>query len=128
MLWLTRHRLVALALICAVCTGAVIAAAMFRSLPFADSVWSNEITFHDALARKARRTALHPDFVFLGIDEASKKLVCEVRAKNDPIAILLQHCGELLVARPIAIEHQVEHDQARAGIAEPLDQLSVHIA
>lgn len=74
MRWLTRHRLIALALICALCTGAVIAAVLFRNLPFADSVWSNEITFRDALARKARRTAVHPDFVFLGIDEPSKKL------------------------------------------------------
>ncbi|MFN2476775.1 MAG: CHASE2 domain-containing protein, partial [Chthoniobacterales bacterium] len=73
-LWFTRHRLVALALICALCTGAIVAAAMFRNLPFADSVWANEITFRDALARKARRTAVHPEFVFLGIDEPSKRL------------------------------------------------------
>lgn len=72
--WLTRHRLIALALICALCTGAIIAAAMFRRLPFADSIWENEITFRDALARKARRTVVHPEFVFLGIDEPSKKL------------------------------------------------------
>ncbi len=74
MRWLTRHRVLALALICAVCTGAIILAAMFRNVPFADSLWSNEITFRDALARKARQTPARPDIVFLGIDEASRKL------------------------------------------------------
>ncbi|MDQ6625598.1 MAG: adenylate/guanylate cyclase domain-containing protein [Verrucomicrobiota bacterium] len=87
MLWFARHRLIALALICAVCTGVIIAAAMFRNLPFADSVWANEITFRDALARKARRTAIHPEFVFLGIDEPSKKLdqVSEEEVASSPV-------------------------------------------
>ncbi len=74
MLWLTRRRLIALALICALCTGAIIAAALFRSVPFADTLWQNETRFRDALAKKARRTTPRPDFVFLGIDEASRKL------------------------------------------------------
>jgi adenylate cyclase len=72
--WLTRHRLLMLALICAFCTGLVIFPAMFRSVIFADSIWANETTFRDALERKARRTRVHDDFVFLGIDEASKQL------------------------------------------------------
>ena len=72
--WLIRHRLIALALICALCTGAIIAAALFRSVPFADTLWQNETRFRDALAKKARRTTVRPDFVFLGIDEASRKL------------------------------------------------------
>jgi adenylate cyclase len=63
-----------LALICAFCTGLIIAAATFRSVIFADSIWANETTFRDALERKARRTKVHDDFVFLGIDEASKQL------------------------------------------------------
>ena len=63
-----------LAFICALCTGAIVSVAMFRSVIFADSIWANETTFRDALERKARRTKVHDDFVFLGIDEASKQL------------------------------------------------------
>jgi adenylate cyclase len=63
-----------LALICAFCTGLIISLAMFRKVIFADSIWANETTFRDALERKARRTKVHDDFVFLGIDEASKLL------------------------------------------------------
>ena len=63
-----------LALICAFCTGLIISLATFRNVIFADSIWANETTFRDALERKARRTQVHDDFVFLGIDEASKQL------------------------------------------------------
>ncbi|MEY2576642.1 MAG: adenylate cyclase [Verrucomicrobiota bacterium] len=72
--WLGRHRRVALALICALCTGAIIAAGTFGHVIFANSIWANEISFRDALERKARRTKVHNEFVFLGIDEASKQL------------------------------------------------------
>ncbi|HEY2139362.1 MAG TPA: CHASE2 domain-containing protein [Chthoniobacterales bacterium] len=72
--WLGRHRRIALALICALCTGVIILAALFRSVIFADSIWTNETNFRDALERKARRTKVHDEFVFLGIDEASKQL------------------------------------------------------
>jgi adenylate cyclase len=63
-----------LAFICVFCTGLIILAALFRNVIFADSIWANETTFRDALERKARRTKVHDDFVFLGIDEASKQL------------------------------------------------------
>ncbi|HEV2804826.1 MAG TPA: adenylate/guanylate cyclase domain-containing protein [Chthoniobacterales bacterium] len=72
--WLGRHRRVALALICALCTGAIVAAALLQHVLFADSIWANETSFRDALERKARRTRVHDEFVFLGIDEASKQL------------------------------------------------------
>ena len=74
MLWLTRHRLLAIALICAVCTGAVISLARFPSLPFGGSLWANEMRLRDELARRARRTPANPDFVFMGIDDASRKV------------------------------------------------------
>src|SRR5689334_12149955 len=72
--WLSRHRLLMLALICAVCTGIIIVAALFRGVMFANSIWAKEITFRDDLEKKAHRTKAHDDFVFLGIDEASMKL------------------------------------------------------
>jgi adenylate cyclase len=72
--WLGRHRRIAIALICAFCTGLIIAAVLVRNIPFADSIWTNETSFRDALERKARRTKVRDEFVFLGIDEASKQL------------------------------------------------------
>lgn len=72
--WLGRHRRLVLAFICALCTGVIVLAALFRNVPFADSIWANETGFRDALERKARRTKVHDEFVFLGIDEASKQL------------------------------------------------------
>lgn len=61
-------------LICALCTGLIISVAFFRKVIFADSIWSAETSFRDTLATKARRTKVHDDFVFVGIDEVSKKL------------------------------------------------------
>jgi adenylate cyclase len=72
--WLTRHRRFALALICAVCTGIIILVALVRNIIFANSIWANETAFRDALERKGLRTKVHDEFVFLGIDEASKQL------------------------------------------------------
>ncbi|MFL6590373.1 MAG: CHASE2 domain-containing protein [Chthoniobacterales bacterium] len=64
----------ALALICALCTGAIIATVTFRSSSFVNSIWLNETSFRDALERRGSRTKAHDEFVFLGIDEASKQL------------------------------------------------------
>lgn len=72
--WLSRHRLSMLALICAFCTGLIVSAVTFRRIPFANSIWAKESSFQDELERRARRTRVHDDFVFLGIDEASKQL------------------------------------------------------
>jgi adenylate cyclase len=72
--WLGRHRRLVLALICVVCTGVIIVAGTFGHVIFANSIWANETSFRDALERKARRTKVHDEFVFLGIDEASKQL------------------------------------------------------
>jgi adenylate cyclase len=84
--WLSRQRLWMLAVICVLCTGLIISVAFFRNVIFADSIWSNETRFRDALATKARRTKVHDDFVFIGIDEASKKLdqVSEEEVERSP--------------------------------------------
>ncbi len=75
-----------LALICAFCTGLIISLSMFRRVIFADSIWANETTFRDAVERKAKRAKVHDDFVFLGIDEASKLLdqVSEEEVRDSP--------------------------------------------
>ena len=85
--WLSRHRLWMLAFICAFCTGLIILAALFRSVIFADSIWAEETGFRDKLEQKARRTGVHDDFVFLGIDEASKQLdqVSPEEVRDSPV-------------------------------------------
>jgi adenylate cyclase len=107
--WLGRHRRVALALICAVCTGAVITAAMFRQVIFANSIWTNETSFRDALERKALRTKVHDEFVFLGIDEASKQL--------DQVS------PEEIASAPALQKMREEFPWSRAVYAELVDRL-----
>ncbi|HAK07120.1 MAG TPA: hypothetical protein DCO65_07665, partial [Spartobacteria bacterium] len=42
--------------------------------PFFSTVWRNEQSFEDLLRREGRKTATHPDFVFLGIDQSTLQL------------------------------------------------------
>jgi adenylate cyclase len=99
----------ALALICAICTGAVITAAMFRQVIFANSIWANETSFRDALERKALRTKVHDEFVFLGIDEASKQL--------DQVS------PEEIASSPALQKMRQEFPWSRAVYAELVDRL-----
>jgi adenylate cyclase len=107
--WLGRHRRLALALICAVCTGAIILAAMFRHVIFADSIWANETSFRDALERRGLRTKVHDEFVFLGIDEASKQL--------DQVS------AEEIASSPALQKMRQEFPWSRAVYAELVDRL-----
>ena len=107
--WFGRHRRVALALICGLCTGAIIAAAMFRSIIFANSIWANETGFRDALERRAQRTKTHDEFVFLGIDEASKQL--------DQVS------PEEIASSPALQKMRQEFPWSRAVYAELIDRL-----
>ncbi|HEX4640106.1 MAG TPA: CHASE2 domain-containing protein [Chthoniobacterales bacterium] len=107
--WLGRHRRVALALICALCTGAIIAAAMFRNIIFANSIWANETSFRDALERRGTRTKVHEEFVFLGIDEASKQL--------DQVS------PEEIAGSPALQKMRQEFPWSRAVYAELIDRL-----
>ncbi|MEP6811313.1 MAG: CHASE2 domain-containing protein, partial [Chthoniobacterales bacterium] len=72
--WLSRHRLLAIALICAVCTGGVLLGHFFSGLPFLSGIWTSEQTYEDFLQREGRKTATRPDFVFLGIDQSTLEL------------------------------------------------------
>jgi adenylate cyclase len=107
--WLGRHRRVALALICALCTGVIIAAAMFRGVIFANSIWANETSFRDALERRGLRNKVHDEFVFLGIDEASKQL--------DEVS------PEEVAASPALQKMRQEFPWSRAVYAELIDRL-----
>lgn len=72
--WMGRHRLLIIALICALCTGGVLLGHFFSGLPFLSGIWTSEQTFEDFMQREGRKTATRPDFVFLGIDQSTLQL------------------------------------------------------
>lgn len=73
--WLARHRIWAIAAICAVCTGIILfSAPMFPHLPFASGIWTAQHGFEDFLEKEARKTRTHDDLVFLGIDQSTLQL------------------------------------------------------
>ncbi|PYJ11009.1 MAG: hypothetical protein DMF06_04330 [Verrucomicrobia bacterium] len=72
--WLSRHRSLVVAAICAVCSGIIIAVHFFPSFPFVSAIWRQEQSYEDFLQREGRKTATHPDFVFLGIDQSTLEL------------------------------------------------------
>ncbi|HEX8490366.1 MAG TPA: adenylate/guanylate cyclase domain-containing protein [Chthoniobacterales bacterium] len=72
--WLSRHRRLVVAAICAFCTTLVIAVHFFPDVPFLTAVWRQEQNYQDFLEREGRKTATRADMVFLGIDEASLDL------------------------------------------------------
>ena len=63
-----------LAAIAAFCTGLVVLAHFFPFLPLLSGIWNGESSFEDMLRREGRKTATHPEFVFLGIDQQSMQL------------------------------------------------------
>jgi len=91
--WLHRHRLVLLGLIVAFWTTLVALAHFFPSAPFLSAVWSGERSFFDLLRRDGRKTAVHPDFVFVGIDQQSLQLSVvrpEEAAGNRALELMIQ--------------------------------------
>ena len=71
---LGQHRLLILALICAFWTGLFLIGREFRDAPFISAPWRTEQGFEDLLRREGRKTAVRPDFVFLGIDQETLEL------------------------------------------------------
>jgi adenylate cyclase len=72
--WLGRHRLLVLAGICGFWTALVVTARFTPQVPFLSAIWRGEQAFEDLLQREGRKTATHPDFVFLGIDQSTLQL------------------------------------------------------
>ena len=72
--WLSRHRRLVVAAICASITSLIIAVHFFPGVPFLSAVWRQEQNYQDFLEREGRKTATRSDLVFLGIDEASLDL------------------------------------------------------
>jgi adenylate cyclase len=69
--WMHRRRLLILAGICLFWTGLVISARFFPRLPFLSNIWRSERSLQDLLRREGRKTAVNPDLMFVGIDQAS---------------------------------------------------------
>jgi len=72
--WLARHRLSILAGICGFWTALVVTVHFTPGVPFFSTVWRSEQSFEDLLRREGRKTATHPNFVFLGIDQSTLQL------------------------------------------------------
>jgi adenylate cyclase len=91
--WLARHRLVLLGLIAAFWTALIALAHFFPSAPFLSGVWNGERSFSDLLRRDGRKTAVHSDFVFVGIDQQSMQLNAvgaEEATGNRALELMLQ--------------------------------------
>src|ERR1700730_5697207 len=72
--WMYRHRIPILALICVVCTLAIVLVREIPSVPFLSTIWRSEQPFQDLLRREGRKTATKPDFLFVGIDQSTLEL------------------------------------------------------
>src|SRR4029077_17944432 len=69
--WLGRHRLLILGAICVFWTLLVLSLHFAQGLPFFSTVWRGQKSFEDLLRREGRKTATHPDFVFVSIDQTT---------------------------------------------------------
>src|SRR4030095_11001432 len=72
--WLSRHRLLILALICVFWTGLIFLGHFFSAMPFVSTPWRGEQSFEDLLRREGRKPAAPHDFVFLEIDQSTLQL------------------------------------------------------
>jgi len=72
--WFHRYRVWVIGAIYAVCTAVVLLGHFVPAIPFLSIVWSSEQKFEDAMQREGRKTATHPEFAFVGIDQISLEL------------------------------------------------------
>jgi adenylate cyclase len=100
--WLHRHRLMMLGLIASFWTGVVVLAHFFPNAPFLSTIWSGEHSFSDVLRREGRKTTVHPEFVFIGIDQES--LVLDAL---DPEEIANDRALQLMAGHPFPWSREV---------------------
>jgi len=72
--WFARARLLVLTLICIFWTGLVVIGHFLPNAPFISTPWRGEQSFEDLLRREGRKTAVPPNFVFLGLDQSTLQL------------------------------------------------------
>ncbi|MEN3368776.1 MAG: adenylate cyclase [Verrucomicrobiota bacterium] len=92
--WLSRHRRLVVAAICAFWTGLIIAVHFYPNFPFVSAVWRQEQNYQDFLEREGRKTPTNPNLVFLGIDEATidtSSLLPEEVAGNRAFELMTAH-------------------------------------
>jgi len=90
---LARHRLILLALIAAFWTLLVLLPHFFPTAAFLSAMWQGERSFADFLRHDGRKTAVHPEFVFVGIDQQSIQLDAvgpEEAAGNRALELMMQ--------------------------------------
>lgn len=102
MLWFSRHRLIVLAAICLFWTGAIMLVRSIPDIPFLTSVWSGEQVFEDLMQREGRKTAIRPDFAFIGIDQNSLQF-----APFDAAQIADNRALQLMAERPFPWSREV---------------------
>lgn len=72
--WLSRHRRLALALICLFWTALIFFGHFFPATPFLSAPWRAEQNFEDLLRDEGRKAPAPDNFVFLGIDQSTLEL------------------------------------------------------
>ena len=107
MQWLARNRLIAIGAICVFWTSLALLGQRFPGVPFLSSPWTGEQSFEDKLRRDGRKTAERTDFVFVGIDEASKQLNQPNSGVLGPEEIVGIRGLELMAERPFPWSREV---------------------
>jgi CHASE2 domain-containing sensor protein/class 3 adenylate cyclase len=80
---------VLLATICVFCTALIISLRFIPAVPVLWHVWGSEQRLHDWLHRTGRRTATHPEFVFVGISTKSLATPEAAKAGKDRMLQLM---------------------------------------
>ena len=78
-----------LATICVFCTALVMSLRFVPALPVLSQVWGHEQRLQDWLHRTGRRTATHPELVFVGISTKSLAGPEAAKAEKDPMLRLM---------------------------------------
>ncbi len=100
--WLGRYRLLILASICVFWTAVIFLGHFYPATPFFSIPWDGEQSFEDLLRKEGRKTAVPPDFVFLGIDQSTLQLppLTAEEIENN-------RAFQLMTERPFPWSHEV---------------------
>src|SRR5262245_42001029 len=100
--WLHRHRLLILLAICVFWTGLILLGRRFSNIAFSSAPWRAEGWFEDLQRKEGRKTATRPDFVLLGIDQATLELPTLA-----PEEVANNRAFQLMTARPFPWSREV---------------------
>jgi CHASE2 domain-containing sensor protein len=89
-----------LAAICVSCTALVMSLRFVPAVPVLSQVWGNEQALEDWLHRTGRRTATHPELLFVGISTKSLAGPEAAKAGKDPML-------QLMAEHPFPWSHEV---------------------